>query len=106
MRLALCVGVKVMLSVHDPPGATPVQLCVAEKSASELAAEDIVSEALPVLFNRYAAGDVDVPTVCGGKSSPLLPNEMAGEAGANPVALRLLRSGLPTTLEETTSSPL
>ena len=98
------VGVNVTLRLQLPPGATLPQLWVAEKSSSELVTLETLSVAFPVLVSESSAGEVGVPTVCGGKSTPALSKAIA--ALDTPAPERLLRSGLPTTLEVTTSSPL
>src|SRR5258705_4886287 len=93
-----------MFTAQLAPGATLAQLCVAAKSAIELATEETASIALPLLVIESVAAELVVPTTCGGKLTNPLSSAIA--AVATPVPERLRRSGLPTTFELTTSSPL
>src|SRR4029079_13441285 len=58
----------------------------------------------PEFVKVMVAGALVVPTVCGGKSAPFFAKAIA--AVPTPTPDRLRRSGLPTMLELTTSSPL
>src|SRR5687767_1014253 len=99
-------GLNVTDSAQLAPAATFTQLCVAAKSGSALATFEMVRLAVPLLVMACAAGAVPTPTSCGGKSRPALVNAIPGVDSARPVPTRLRRSGAPTTLDCTISSPV
>src|SRR5438105_4626231 len=76
--------VNVMAREHDAAGATVAQLCVAEKSPSELEIDATLRIAPPV-FAIEKDCVTAAPTAPGGKSRPLLANAIDAEAGAVPI---------------------